>query len=336
MESKYKSALINIVDRIGIRWPGESGRRFGITSILFHSFFGPDETLTAGRERLRRFCEWIHNNYTPLTAAEYIEAALSNAVVDNGIFVTFDDAKKRLLDCIDIFLEFDIPITIFAVCGWLDSDQIDNETIALARIVAALEHYHGPAQSLQTHGNDMLLLGSKCSEIEIEKILDRFDANSAFSVDLWKEIQQVPFITSLGASICSWGDLKSIASDKIAIGSHSISHCRMAGKSTRRIQYEINASKKLIDENVGCCDLFAYPYGTWDVVNADTTKLLTCSDYKCGFLVSAGYGSDNNRYTLPRADIPDSIIDDSTFQSLVRGGQIPLIMAKNFLTSRNA
>lgn len=330
-----KSLIIQSIDKYGLCWAGEDGSRYGIRSILFHSFFDSNESSANGRDRLKRFCEWLASTYTPLTAHDYIVSITSLASRKNAVFVTFDDAKKSILDCVDIFLDYGIPVTIFAACGWLqDPDEEDLDAV-LASVVACFEHYKGPVQTIKLQNGDVLSLGGAERDSEIDTLLNLHCVNPDVVRELWSRSVMQNLSSTGGYSVCSWAELKSLACDNVSIASHSMSHCRMAGKSSLRLSFEMEGSRRLLQNHFGTCDTFAYPYGTWDVVSDSTTNVLRSAGYTAAFLVAAGFGRSGSPYMLPRIDIPDGTVDFSLLKSLVRGGQIPLIMLKNQFTGRN-
>jgi peptidoglycan/xylan/chitin deacetylase (PgdA/CDA1 family) len=329
-----KSALIRAVDRAGIKWPGEDGRRFGITSILFHGFFGRTETLSRGRDRLRRLCEWMVREYTPITADDYVRAAQTGETLERALFVTFDDAKARILDCVDVFQEFGVPITIFAPCGILGDFDASDDAVVLARAVFLVDRYRGPELPIGLAGGERIVLGDTGRDALIEALLAMAERDPGIARELVSRLDAPRGETAAVPTTCSWRELKDIAGARVAIGSHSMSHCRLAGKSGRRLAFELDGSRRLLQKHFGACDLFAYPYGTWDVVGPETTHSIGEAGYRGAFLVAAGLGRGRNRYTIPRVDIPDAEIDLPVFSSLVRGANVPLTMIKNLLTGR--
>ena len=89
-----------------------------LTTILFHRFFFDGESRNASRERLRRQCEWMAGNYSPLTLAGAVAALERGDTANRPLLVTIDDARTDILEALEIFNEFELPATVFACVGW--------------------------------------------------------------------------------------------------------------------------------------------------------------------------------------------------------------------------
>jgi peptidoglycan/xylan/chitin deacetylase (PgdA/CDA1 family) len=328
-----KMAFVRGVDLSGAKWPGEDGTRFGVTGILFHAFFGHSEPKPKGVERLRRLCEWIRAELHPIDMAEYLRASRDGVVPERAVFVTFDDAKSTILDCLDVFREFEIPITIFPSCGCLREHDAADDDMALARAAFLMDRYTQGRRDLRMDNGEQVVLGGGDRATEVDHLLSMAEGDPGIGRELLTRLEELGKDTQASASVCSWRELKEIEGNLVSIGSHSMTHCRLAGKSARRLAFEIEASRRLIQKHFSACDMFAYPYGTWDVVNPETTRAIGHAGYEAAFLVAGGYGRAPDRYTIPRVDIPDAEIDFPVLGSLIKGGRIPLIMLKNLLKS---
>ena len=331
--SGIKSAVICGIAQTGLQ------RRFhlgGATTLVFHRFFGEGETRVDGRERLKRICHWLKKNSFPLSAAEYLECSKQQSFLKNSLLVTIDDARKRILDAIDIFFDFEIPLTLFAVVGWTDGAQADSP-VTLPRLITVLEHYRGAPFEILLSNGERLSVGARDGErgTGIDRVIQMANQKHDFVEDLWNQLGNAARSEGMEPEICGWKDLADLASKGVTIGSHSVSHCRLARQSSQRIEFEVRESRRIFESRFGKCDMFAYPYGIWDVHNDMTTAALKAAGYQCAFLVAAGFGKEADPYRLPRIAIPDQQIDLRLFAALAQGGQIPLIRLKNLLTGRN-
>lgn len=329
-----RSAILRAADRIGVRWPGEDGKRFGITTILFHEFFGSSESKQNGLDRLRRMCEWIRSELYPIDMAEYLRVIRDGVVHDRAAFVTFDDAKTKVLDCIDVFREFEIPITIFPACGCLREHDSGDEDIALARTVFLMDRFVRNRCEIRLGNGESFVIGEGDRSAQIDRILTMAEHDPGIGQEFLVHFERLGEDSQAPASMCSWRELKEIKGHLVSIASHSMSHCRLAGKSARRLAFEIEGSRRLLQKHFGTCDMFAYPYGSWDVVSPETRLAICNAGYECSFVVAAGFGRAPDRYAIPRIDIPDAEVDFLVLRSLLRGRQIPLTLLKNALTRR--
>jgi peptidoglycan/xylan/chitin deacetylase (PgdA/CDA1 family) len=60
----------------------------------------------------------------------------------------------------------------------------------------------------------------------------------------------------------SWDELRGLAADGVAIGSHTISHVHLTQLEDAELARELRESKQRVEDEIGAaCRLFAYPYG---------------------------------------------------------------------------
>jgi peptidoglycan/xylan/chitin deacetylase (PgdA/CDA1 family) len=332
--SRLKGIAISAVATLGIqKWFGWH-RPTGVTTLLFHSFFGVGESVGDGRERVKRMCDWLRSAFLPLSADAFLAGTQDQNSGHPCVFVTVDDARRRLLDVADIFRQFEIPLTVFVPVGWIDETEPENVPFSCARLVTALEH----SRSRQT---DLLLpdgtrLSFRADEVPqtLDRILSLAETDADIIPCLGSQLGPETEREQLDGGFCTWSELQDLAAGGVAMGSHSISHCRLAWQSESRIRYEVAESRRIVMERFGKCPLFAYPYGTWDVVSRSTTEAIRSAGYHSAFLVHAGFDRVGDRFFLPRIDIPDQALSDRVFRSLASGGQIPLIRLKSRLSRR--
>jgi peptidoglycan/xylan/chitin deacetylase (PgdA/CDA1 family) len=331
---RLKAALIRGVDLFG-RHPYVAGDTSPIaTNLMFHEFFGARESKVRGRERLKRLCGWLRSEQAPISARQYVECVTCGSFPKNAVFVTFDDARANVLDAIDIFAAHEIPVTVFAACGWIGDPRPERRGEVLARLMATLEHYRGDPRTILLPDGQRLSFGSAYPDAEIARLVAAVGHSPDLEAELWDTLDVSIRSAVIGPVTCNWRELSDLAALGVSIQSHSLSHCRLRRKSIPRIEFEAGESRRILETAFGSCPMFAYPYGTWDVYSGATTAALKLARYQCAFLGAAGFGLNGDIFLLPRVDIPDGA-DEKLSISLVRGGQVPLILLKNRLTGRN-
>lgn len=79
----------------------------------------------------------------------------------------------------------------------------------------------------------------------------------------------------------SWGQVEEMHRYGIAFGAHTVTHPRLPELAPEAAKAEILASKRAIEERLGSCRYFAYPYGLFDPACRDWVKeagfALACS-----------------------------------------------------------
>ena len=132
--------------------------------------------------------------------------------------------------------------------------------------------------------------------------------------------------------VCTWSELVDLHRQGITMGSHTVTHCRLAQRSSSRLAFELSESKRTIETYLPECNLFAYPVGTADVADEATSKALKKAGYSCGFLTHAGFSLNHSDvFGLPRIVIPDSVVEISEYRARTLGGAIPFDTIKKVL-----
>ena len=103
----------------------------------------------------------------------------------------------------------------------------------------------------------------------------------------------------------SWSQIRELVDCGWSVGAHSCTHPDFNRCSKEKIQFEIETSKKLIEERLGLeCRYFAYPYGHAPATAREMTKELGM----IAFGTQPGWvNSHSDTSYLPRLDIYDLI-----------------------------
>ncbi len=303
-----------------------------LTTVVFHRFIYAQELNAKARDRLKRQCEWLRENYTPLTLADGIRAVRGGELPARPLLITIDDALIDLLDFHDIFRAFELPITVFACAGWCaDASAADPDTL-LARVVNNLEWYNGPHKAIAVNGGSLAIGSSRATK---SATIDQLLANK----NEWQ-----PYLACVLAQLadatqddndrtcCSWDDLSDLKKSGAQIGSHSVSHIKLAEASRIRTTFEIAEAKRILTDKFGSCEAFAYPYGMSDTYNQSTTLALKQAGFDIAFSTVAGFaGVATDPFGVPRIALPDRPLEFAEFCARVGGGGVVLAVAQEFL-----
>lgn len=321
----------SLVSKVFSLKPFLSLARNRLTTILFHRFFFEGETAEHSRDRLKRQCEWLCQSFNPVTSSEALAGLNSEAQPGHPLMVTIDDAKIEVLSILDIFESFSIPVSIFACVGWCAQEENKplGSKLALARLVAEIEWYRGPATTIQA-GRERLLAGDGVQAAEtIDHLLRRV---SSGEVDL-RELFSAPNSKKSERRICcTLKELGDAKSPRVAIGAHSMSHINLATASDIRLDFEISETRKILIESVGECDAFAYPYGMAGTFSPTTSRKIVEAGFCSAFLSHSDFaGPNTERFHLPRISMPDRPISHFEFCARVAGaGVVYRKMRSNF------
>lgn len=290
-----------------------------VHSLLFHRFFTPGEAREAGLDRLRWQLEWLKSRYQPISLSRFINGLEHSSLPDRGILVTSDDALLDLLDVVDEFHRFEVPISAFVCAGWTAqaSRGVDNDLVA--RAAATIQWYEGP--HMQVHvGAHPFNLSAATRATNIDLLLRLREELLPHLASFCKYIEGR---TSARTGFCTWNELRELKRAGLEIGAHSVTHVWMSGTSPIRRAFEIGESKRLCDELLGGCAAFAYPYGMAETHDSSTRAELVKAGYRVSFLTHSDFitvGAD--RYTLPRVLMPDCPLPPAEFHARASGAGI--------------
>lgn len=332
MITPLKSVMIRLSSSLALPRLFAPSPRRSLTILLYHRFFATDESHEASITRLQRQLEWLTSEYTPLDLPTALALLSRGTLPDRPLVVTIDDCKLELLDAYAIFQRHAVPVALFPCVGWTDEHYPADHGVSLSRIVNALHWYEGPDLRVPLGNGESMVLaaGSKAAIIDRVIVLARNDFDGT-APRLWNALVR-NFNRGGPRKTCNWTELEHLQRQGAAVGSHTVSHCRLAHASDIRVSFELQESRRIIMDRFAGCDLFAYPYGTDDVVSLRTTQALERAGYSCGLLTNAGFGYQlQQRMTLPRIVIPDHAVGLREFQARVRGGEIPCRATKNFM-----
>lgn len=292
----------------------------GLRALLFHRFFFEGDSRESARDRLKRQCDWLSRTFKPLRLDEAERGLSAGGLPGSALLVTIDDAKVEVLDILDIFRSFSIPIAIFACVGWCaqeETTEIGGE-VALARLVADLNWYRGPARKLKVAGTELVVGQSEEQTAnEIDRLLDFVRTDPTVTHDLPSLCAKAPRVS------CTFAELADISSDDVAIGGHSVSHINLGNASPLRQDFEIQITKRILDKAVGPIGAFAYPYGMNDTHSQATRRLLEEAGFNLAFLTHSGLATPTTDHlALPRISMPDRAMPDYEFRARCAGAGI--------------
>jgi peptidoglycan/xylan/chitin deacetylase (PgdA/CDA1 family) len=103
------------------------------------------------------------------------------------------------------------------------------------------------------------------------------------------------------ASLLDWAQIKEMAGDGIAFGSHTRSHPDLTALSPQQAEAELTGSRKAIEDAIGGpVDAFAYPYGAYDAA----VRALAASHYRVACTADLGFVEPEvDILELPRLDV---------------------------------
>ena len=115
----------------------------------------------------------------------------------------------------------------------------------------------------------------------------------------------------------NWDEVRTIATDGVEIGSHTVSHPHLPLLSDAELDRELSESRARVEDEVGRpCRFFAYPFGEHDERVQEAVRR---AGYEAAFALAAGAARENV-HALPRIDIyrRDSLLRATLKTSFVK------------------
>jgi peptidoglycan/xylan/chitin deacetylase (PgdA/CDA1 family)/glycosyltransferase involved in cell wall biosynthesis len=288
-----KRGAERILQAIGIfsfyRWL----HRDSLMVLLYHGVSGDDgpqlNNLHLPAKQFLHQMRWLRRRFTPVSLDQALAGLERRAPLPpNAVLVTFDDAyRNNLHTAWPILKKLGIPATLF-----VPTDFVEH-------------HLSYWAEELEAW-----LLSTKCDSVRVpvsngallwlRSTVERKLAFRSVSATLKKltEAERRRVLLDLKSFLCpggspsiaeprlTWDELKTLARDGMAIGSHTVSHALLPSVSRDQVAAELDASKRVLERHLGFpVTSFAYPNGDWNPV---TRALVKEAGYSCAFTVQPG------------------------------------------------
>lgn len=134
---------------------------------------------------------------------------------------------------------------------------------------------------------DTLELKNKTFKIIRDKIFQLQDENLSDKLAGLFSHYQYSFTDMIKLNSMTWNQISELSKDPICtIASHSVSHVAMDKLNATQVKYELQQSKKIIEEKLNKeVNHFAYPYGR---INNNVCSLVFQAAYKTALLANGG------------------------------------------------
>lgn len=126
---------------------------------------------------------------------------------------------------------------------------------------------------------------------------------------------------SVSRPLMGWNDIRKLHNAGWSIGSHSITHPKLALLKTEQVLKELQESRQDVEQHIGeAVDLLAYPYGTPGTVSQRDQKLAREAGYHAAFMnVTSPLTLGADMMALPRSKVLG--VDRSfAFRGILDGG----------------
>ena len=298
--SFIRKGLLGLATAPGIERFWRPWTRGAIPVLMLHRFSA------AGEPRLGMPVDLLHRQLSelrrrkirvlPLIAA--LEQVRAGAPIEDAVVLTVDDGYADFHDlALPVFAEFDCPVTVFLVTGFLDHRTPlwwDTVAEALSRI------------GKESEANDRIEALKRRSERE------RVEAVAALAREAGLREQEA---TGDNAPM-TWNMVRAAATRGVTFGPHTVTHPILSRVGDQQARFEIEESwRRVSHETDAAVPVFCYPngapgdQGTREHALVLQTGLEAALTTSPGFLSAGTVGSEAGRMALPRFSHPRSMAE---------------------------
>jgi protein-tyrosine-phosphatase/peptidoglycan/xylan/chitin deacetylase (PgdA/CDA1 family) len=264
------------------------------------------------------------NGYHFVSVEELLLRAYTGATpIQKAVAFTMDDGYlDQAKIALPIFVEFNCPITVFLITGFIDKEVLPWDTVVkycfyetkktsltlnlgTKDIVYNLSNVNNRISSMRNFREKCKTL----NESELRNAISILSINS--NVDIHKNT--IEYSIPL-----SWEDARiAESSNEIRFGIHTVSHPILSNISEQRSKEEINNSwKKISTELKNPVNIFAYPIGHYNDFLLRDIDILKQDGYLGAVTAEPGYFNQNEvlsneyaKFMIRRFSFPDNIPD---------------------------
>ncbi len=238
--------------------------------FMLHRFTSPDEDGVSGHDPavLREVLSRLRKQrYDLISLREMFRRLREGEALTRAIAFTIDDGYfDHGLVGAPIFSEFDCPVTIFVVSGFLDGnnwlwwDQIQYICETTAR--TQLRVYVGDEERLFQLDSDPARLAAAHDISWWCQDASQSDRVTCIARMFQEADVEVPAVPPRQFAPLSWSEARRLEKRGVTFGPHTVTHPVLSSTSDDQAEFEISSSwKRLCDELASPVPIFCYPHG---------------------------------------------------------------------------
>ena len=225
----------------------------------------------------------------------------------HSVFLTSDDGYANALTvAADLLEEERVPWTVFVSTHHIDTGE--RSPMFLARLF----FHYGPAGVHDIPGLGQIVLGDTDERthqagpaLDRLRLMDGAQASGALAAMLgaFPDDALKRLLARFSSErFLSWSQIADLKRRGVGIGAHAHHHWGMNARQTPEFLYqEARQSRRRIEEEVGPCPYFAYPYGNTQDVSREAWRAVRDAGYDYAFTTLSGtLDASLNNYLLPR------------------------------------
>ena len=282
-----KGALESAFHHLGCtRWIRHRHAR-SLRILMYHRFHG-------ALDNFREQCAHIARCYMPVSLNQVARARREgDPFPANALAITVDDGYYDFARVFPIFREFGLPVTLFAVTGFLDRElwlwpdetnllftETPLNSVEIAGHLYNLATPHTRIQSRDEVNQRLIEMTNR----------DRLQTLRNLPGLLHVVIPDTPPADSLPVS---WDQLRELSGDGLDVGAHTRTHPILARMDASELDSEIAASKQRLEDALDRpVTNFCYPNGTAADFSADVIHAVQRSGFETAVSTEPGLNSE--------------------------------------------
>ncbi len=281
-------------------------RKKRITILMYHRIGYPKKTsldsrvFTATPSQFEEQMKFLAKNCNVISFKDLME---KKKLPQNSVLITFDDGyADNFSVAYPILKKYELPALISLASGHIGNDELfwwDK----VAYIIKNTKE-----KRISVHELGQVSLRDK--ENAIQTIVERLKRiNNGKKLIILKQLAKRAKVTipKLSHIFLSWEDVRSMSSNKITFGAHTVTHPILTQMTFSEAQAEILESKKTIERHTQKpVFVFTYPNGQKQDISKDLDEWMSRQGFFCA--LSTRYGSNTKlAFNLKRVPIE---IDD--------------------------
>lgn len=250
------------------------------------------EELKVTTTRVQKIIDQLGSSYDFVSldvVADYINGNIQPS--RPFICFTFDDGyKDNLYVGLPFFEKNQIPFSVFLTADFINTNPSFNYPIILERIVRNNEQLivNGKAYycNSRTSKNEVF---KQLKELILSLPYQNFEFHFR---KMFRDYLRPEYEEDL---MMNWDEVRELSKSKLCtIGSHTMTHCRLADLSNDQLKYELQESKRSIEEQIGKnVKYLSYPFG-W---KTDVSETVFTATQRAGYSMGlVSYGGPVRRY----------------------------------------
>ncbi len=334
MRNLIKKLYFYFLDRAFINRIFLWRQKKGIIILTYHSVVPDDAPILSyeyrncvTQQQFQKQLKFLKRHFKVISLEEAVSLLHSGTLAQRYAVITFDDGYKNNYQyAFPILRQEKIPATFFLTTGLIDKNDclwtdwitylLFHSKNSVIELNLPDHHFHFELSDENSRIRASVMLRSflkMSSSDNLQNVLNQLREQVG---EVLPPVQAAPD----RYAFLNWQEVKAMDNEGMDIGAHTHNHLLLRMLSDQQVWYELDTSKKLIEEKLGKpCLHFAYPNGGEKDFNEKHIAALKALQFKAAVTQIPGINySDENLFRLKRINISNKMTL-SVFKAYIAG-----------------